>query len=268
SEYARDVISWRLCQLITCNILIPETVPARIDEETFNTLLSRGQGSGAASPSERYSRLNWKSDGEGDEKTRYVEGVLRRWVEPGPAFDMNYTKTWRGWVDASLDAAQLDEPLEKSLEGVKGENEELYNQLIAQKGKLSTREFGRQVSSMIVLDFLLNNRDRFRERPTYNGVDNQIVDGRIVSYDHTAALDARLSSRVRGRMSWVTRLSKSQAESIRALDEEKANAILFPEDANFSSSDQRAFWSRHAKLLGEIEEREKRYGKEEALGFE
>ncbi len=268
SEYARDVISWRLCQLITCNILIPETVPARIDEETFNTLLSRGQGSGAASPSERYSRLNWKSDGEGDEKTRYVEGVLRRWVEPGPAFDMNYTKTWRGWVDASLDAAQLDEPLEKSIEGVKGENEELYNQLIAQKGKLSTREFGRQVSSMIVLDFLLNNRDRFRERPTYNGVDNQIVDGRIVSYDHTAALDARLSSRVRGRMSWVTRLSKSQAESIRALDEEKANAILFPEDANFSSSDQRAFWSRHAKLLGEIEEREKRYGKEEALGFE
>ena len=267
-EYVRDVIAWRLCQLITCNILIPETVPARIDEETFNTLLSRGQGSGAASPSERYSRLNWKSEGKGDEKTRYVEGVLRRWVEPGPAFDMNYTKTWRGWVDASLDPAQLDEPLEKSLDGVKGENEEIYNQLVAQKGKLSTREFGRQISSMIVLDYLLNNRDRFRERQTYNGIDNQLVDGRIVSYDHTSALDSRLSSRVRGRMSWVTRLSKSQAESIRALDEEKANAILFPEEADFSSSDRRAFWSRHGKLLQEIKEREERYGKEEALAFE
>ena len=268
SDYTRDVVAWRLCQLITCNIHVPETMPARIDEATFNTMLSRGQGSGAASPSERYSRLDWKSEGEGDKKVRYVEGVLRRWNEPGPAFDMNYTKTWRGWVDASLDAAQLDEPLEKSLEGVKGENEELYKQLMAQKGELTTREFGRQISSMVVLDYMLNNRDRFRERQTYNGVDNQLVDGQIVSYDHTSALDSRLSSRVKGRLSWVTRLSKSQVESIRNLDKEKADAVLFPKEADVSSSDQRAFWSRHGKLVDEIEKREQRYGKENALAFE
>jgi len=50
--------------------------------------------------------------------------------------------------------------------------------------------------------------------------------------------------------------------------EDTTYAILFPEEADFSSSDRRAFWSRHGKLLQEIKEREERYGKEEALAFE
>ena len=265
-SYKRDVVAWRVCALTACPFRIPETRPARISERDFNKMMELGQGRAASEPSQRYANLAWREDKGSAE--RYLLGTLRPWVKGSPAFDMDYTRTWRPWTDASADSKVLDEPLETSLAGIKAENPELYASLMAQQGKLSTREMARQISGVIVFDYLFNNRNRFQAREVFNGTDNQFVGGEFVSYEHATAMESRLSSRVRGRFSWVERFSRTQVEALRELDRAEVEPMLFPADSQISSSEQRAFWSRREKLLETVDALIARHGEQAVLAFD
>ncbi len=269
AEWRHDVVAWRLCELIDCPFILPETVPARLDEATFNRLLDRGQGAGASSPSDRYGNLAWQTkEREGGGRARYLEGTLKRWVPQGTYWNMDYTGTWRPLLTATEDPALLDAPLAETLDGVKDEAPKMYEGLIAQKDALDTRTFARQLSSVVLFDYLTNHMDRFSERPAYSGLDNQFRDGRFVSLDHSNTFAARISSRVEGRFGWVSRYPVSLVERIRTLDREQADAILFGQGSRINAAERGAFWERHRELLKEVDRQIRDHGEENVLTFE
>ena len=260
SQWERDTVAWRLCQLIACGLDVPQVMPA--------TLASGGALAESIEElgETHQAQLAWRDDGG---QGRALQGALRRWREPGAFWPMTYTATWRTWLTAYESPEAIEAPLKEALVSMKSRDPELYEGLTSQQPqKLNTRELAEGISRVVTFDFLMNNMNRFKPRVAYNGeLDTQVLGERLASLDHATTMSARLSSRVRGRFGWVQRFDVEMIESIRALDPERSGALLFPEGSGISASEQSAFWSRREKVLEEVDALTQKYGKQSVLFF-
>ena len=249
----RDVAASRLCQAIQCEILVPTTRLTRLNEDTFTAW---------GGTSAQAAALPWERDAKG----RFLVGSAMAWVPQGLAWPIEFSQLWRPWLAPYEPLSKLSEPLPEALESLKSRNEALYTSAVATQG-LSTKRLAQQISAMMVFDYLTNNMNRFRERPVPQGTDNQLLGTQLVSLDHATTFQSRLSSRVAGRFAWAGRYDKGLVDRIKAVDKDALDRALFGEGSALDESEKKAFWSRHADLVSDIEAQVKRYGASDVYPF-
>jgi DNA-directed RNA polymerase subunit RPC12/RpoP len=265
-EVAADV----LCKIVVCHFEVPRNRPARISRSTFDALYRPSEETGEGDYHERFDRLEWTEDKGPDGETReYLYGTLEDWVPGFVRWPIEYTEVWEPWLDPESDPAVLEQTFEEALYGFEGRgNRSFYEKLLVERGEATTRSMARQLSSMLTLDFLVLNWDRFSEQ--YPGVNTQFRDGRFVSIDNGAAFPPRdyKLPRVQRHLSRVGRFSRSTIASIRALEPEVVEPVLFPDPSERDRKRLEVFWRQRRRLLERVDMLLSQYGPEVVYTFE
>ncbi len=259
-----EVAAWRFCELVACHFEILKIEPAIMTRSFFDEL--SGDTEGLAALAEQASWQDIEIDGEA---IQAVRGSLEHLpAKPSAAFPIEYTRLWLNWLAAGTDSQDLESTLAENLGSLQNlADGKFYEGLVSQVGDLPTWELARQVSSLLLFDFLTNNWERFFTRPEEYGTNNPVVGTTLVSRHNGDAFQPRASRRVQGRFEWTTRFSSSTVASIRALDRELVAEVLFPEATATERSRLNVMWSQRQQLLQRVDELTSRHGSEEVLLF-
>ncbi|MFU8806328.1 MAG: hypothetical protein ACNA8W_21130, partial [Bradymonadaceae bacterium] len=141
---------------------------------------------------------SWQESSSG---TSFIEGSLQALVEETSPWPIEIVSTWRDWLTLAGAMESLDEP---------------------------TRMLARQVSDILVFDFLTNNWTRFSSNRERFGENSLVADGTIFSIHNGDTFQPRASQRVQGRFEWTSRFSRTMVHAIRGLEPDVVNEILFP----------------------------------------
>jgi hypothetical protein len=268
-----EVASWRLCEMVVCHFEIPHNRPARISREDFEALYDRVSPKEHARQDDyraRFDDLIWKTEAGPDGVEReYLYGTLKDWVPDITNWPIEYTSVWRDWLSVSSDMSSLQAPLEDALSDLQPYRDgKYYREILARRGDITTLEMARQLSSILVFDYLTNNWDRFSGNEEWYGVNNHFALGRFVSLDNGAAFQPRASTRVKGRFGWTTRFSRDTITSVRALSPELVDPILFPDPSPVEKVRLEVFWDQRKRLLERVDALMADWGSERVYTFE
>lgn len=227
---------YEFCQAVRCGIAFPITQEAFVP---LGALKAAGIDLQGAHLSEH--------DG-----TQGVFGVLKRDVDSVAQLPLaELTPVWRRWMRAS------DEDLDKAVPEFKAELEkalgkERSDAIIAQTAGTQLRDFVRQISNVLVLDYLTNNFERFDsndDAATWNlGVKN----GRIYSLDESAAFQPRASTRVKGRFMWTDRFDKALFESAQNVDRDDLTQRMYGDPTPAEKVSLRVFWNQYDNYIARV----------------
>jgi hypothetical protein len=95
----------------------------------------------------------------------------------------------------------------------------------------------------------------------------RLVDGRLVSVTNAAAFQPRESNRVRGRFGWTSRFSADFVDSVRRLERDKVDPVLFPDATRAERARLEVFWDQRDKFLTRVDAVVDRRSKESVLPF-
>ncbi len=262
-----EIAAYTLCQLLPCVFDVPESFTARVEQDTWQGLYPLNTVKQAEYATE-FERLKWRTEpNEKGEEVQVLYGVAKIWVPGFTDFPIEYTDVWHPWVDATGDASVLELPLDQSLQGLQGRGE-YYEGVLGEAGSATTLSVARQLSNIMVFDFLINNWDRFSTVEDYYGVNNQFADGKFVSIDNGAGFQFQASERVDSRFRKVTRFSKSMIAAVRLLDRDLVDPLLFPNPTEQEEQRLDQFWKRREELLARVDELVEEHGAEQVLYFD
>lgn len=262
SNYRAEVAAFRLCPIIRCGFEVPFSFEVRVEQRDFMRLYGIRSLEGNTGYSAQFGDLIWtESDGE-----TYLYGVWKDWVPHFAQFPLEYDDVWDSWVDVDGDPSELDIPLDEALLPLRGREDGSYTEVIEEAGDATTREMARQLSNMMVFDFLINNWDRFSG--AYFGVNCQWAEGRFVSIDNGAGFMTREPDRPRSHLHQVSRFSRSSIGEIRQLDPELLLPILFPNPTDDEMERFEVFWQRRQELLDYVDELIEERGEDAVLFFD
>ncbi len=249
-----EVATYLLCEVIACHFRIPRNRPARISRATFEALYQPDDEAGSGDYRDRFDRLQWTDvEGPNGETREYLYGTLEDWVPSFVRWPIEYTEVWEPWLDLDTGTDRLDQPLDEALKGFEDRGDRpFYENIFEQRGDTTTHSMARQLSSMLVVDFLVLNWDRFSDQ--FYGANTQFVEGDFVSIDNGAAFPPRdfHLPEVQRHLARVERFSRSTIASIRALDPDVVNAILFPDPSARQQKRLEVFWRQRQRLLDRV----------------
>ncbi len=266
SNYRSEIASWRLCELLRCAFAVPYNREVRIAEPDFQRLYYGRANAKHHAYAEGFGDLIWSRDGN----QRYLYGTEKAWVSDFTRFPIEMVAMWSPWLLQSADASILDVALSDSLRAWRNDPEvsKSYGRFMIHAGDMGTRELARQVSEVLVFDYLVGNWDRFSGVKAWWGVNCQFAEGRIVSIDNGAAFQPYANDRVRSHFDRVERFSRSFIRELRLLNKEAARAFLFPEASRREADAFEQFWTQRAQVLAKVDTLIEQYGEEAVLVFE
>lgn len=182
----------------------------------------------------------------------HVEAVVV-WQVPGAAQLplQPLTTLWRKWMSLPADQHML--PVAEFKDDlVKAIGNERAEALLAQAQNINVGQLIRQISNVLVLDFLTNNFDRFDAKVDHWNLG--LKDGVVYSLDESGAFQARASTRVKGRFGWTTRFDKTVFDGLRGLTADQLNDTLFPEPGRPEKIALKVFWKQHQAYVQRLEE--------------
>jgi hypothetical protein len=265
-----EVASYLFCEIVPCHFEVPRNRPARISRKHFNELYGRVNGDWQTTYAERFGNLHWiEEPGPSGAMREYLYGTLKDWVPHFVDWPIEYTDVWDEWLDVRFHPANLDTPYAKAHEPLKRlADGQFHKKLLDEQGDATLRDVARQLSSILVFDYLTQNWDRFSTTEKYYGVNNQFADGTFISLDNGAAFYDEAVPEVGPRFQKTSRFSRSMITAVRALDPETINPILFP-DADFVDRRRLTlFWEQREELLMRVDELIAHYGEARVLEFE
>ncbi len=263
NRWRAEVAAWRLCEIAACEFRIPRSRTARVSKSDFDALYPMTEGK-QTTYAERFVDLRWETV-DGNE---YLFGVLKDWVPHFTDYPIEYTSVWEPWLNATAETNPLDTPFKDAIRGLYVYKDgEYYRKILREQGGASTRQVARQISNIMVFDFLTNNWDRFSTNEEYYGVNNQFADGHFVSIDNGACFHEKESARVDARFESVERASRRFIASLRLLDPEWLNPILYPNPTEIEQQRLEVFWNRRDQVLERFDELTRRYGEEKVYVF-
>jgi len=265
-----EIASDRLCQVLPCGFDIPRNRPAKIRRDRFEKLYRKVWDEDQKEYAERFDDLVWTTEiGDDGQEHEYLYGTLKDWVPDFVRWPLEYTTVWEPWLDARQPPSVLDQPLEEALAPFKDKGTApFYRRIVSQRGDATTRSMARQLSNILVFDFLVSNWDRFSTATQYYGVNNQFADGRFVSIDNGAAFPTIHFPDVRERLSPVSRFSRRMITAIRALNPETLNPVLFPNPSIDERARLEVFWSQRDRLLDRMRTLVSTHGRDAVYAFE
>ncbi|RAL23735.1 hypothetical protein DL240_06150 [Lujinxingia litoralis] len=262
-----EIAAWRLCELIACNFAILKTTPAILTAETLEATLAQASDQVDKETIARLqSQAIWETDDDG---TRFVRGSLERLPTAARApFPIEYRPLWIDWLTASSSPRPLEAPLAEELGNIANLASGKFQQpLIDAMGAQPTSEVAREVSSLLLFDYLTNNWERFSTSSETYGLNNPVINGGLVSRHNGDAFQPRASRRVQGRFEWTTRFSRSTVATIRLLDRETLENVLFPEASQVDRVRLNVMWSQREDLLKRVDQLIAQHGQDSVLYF-
>ncbi|MGM0556405.1 MAG: hypothetical protein ACQEVA_08520 [Myxococcota bacterium] len=265
-----ELAAYLLCEVVVCQFEIPENRPARISRERFEKLYGLVETYRQTRYAERFDDLRWRKErGPDGEEREYLYGVLEAWVPEFVDWPIEYTSIWEDWLDVRYHPGVLEEPLVEELTPLQEkDNSSAYSSILSERGDATTRDVARQLSSMLLFDFLTSNWDRFSDVEAYYGVNNQFADGRFISLDLGAAFFDERINKVASRFDLVTRFSARTVASVRALSPEVLNPVLFPDPTSKEKYRLALFWTQHDEAVQRVDALIEKYGRDRVLEFE
>ena len=247
SNYRAEVAAFRLCPIIRCDFEVPYSYEVRVEQRAFMRLYGIRSLEGQTGYAENFADLVWTHEDDG----RYLHGVWKDWVPHFTQFPIEYEDIWASWVATDGDPTDLDQPLETALRPLRGRERGHFREIVEEAGTANTRDLARQISNLLVFDFLINNWDRFSG--SYYGVNCQWASGQFVSIDNGAGFMTRDPVRPRQRLHQVGRFSRRLVEEVRQLDRESLLPLLFPDPTERERENFAVFWNRRQELLDYID---------------
>jgi len=264
NEWRDDVAAWRLCELIVCSFEIPHTRPAKITRSDFREMFEGEGGSAARAAAE----FDWQEAG-GQGAGEVVRGSLRRWRSGVVRWPIELVDVWRPWLSTSGDPSKLEEPLEEAIASFEDLGDgSSYRQVLEASDGAPTRTIARQLSDIIVFDYLTNNWDRFAEEESAYGSFNHFAGGRFVTLRTPTVFQRRKSTRVKGRFGWISRFGRDTMTALRMLGKETARGVMYPDPTGYDRAKLDIFWQQRGAVLDRVDELVEEEGRDEVLFFE
>lgn len=259
-----EIAAWRFCELVACHFAIPRTEPAAMSRAFLEGLEGDSQGYESLASAAQWVTL--EVDGEAMEVMR---GSLEFLPEGEPApFPIEYRPLWVNWLHAGAAIDDFSAPFSDSIGQLANLADGAFvDGLRAQLGEQKISELARQISSLLIFDYLTNNWERFATSPADYGAANPAIDGILYSRNNGDAFQPRASRRVQGRFEWTTRFSQSTVTTIRGLDPQLTAAVLFPEELAADRARRDVMWSQRTDFLRRLDELIARHGEDEILAF-
>lgn len=266
AEVAADV----LCRVIKCAFHVPVNRPARIARADFERLYSTHRSKKQTDYRERFKELMFvrEPDARGDVKP-YLYGTLKDWLPSFINWPLEYTEIWKPWLrqETSMEVLKhqrLHEVI-KPLRGI--QRNRFYNGMLREREQLDVIGFARQISQLLVFDFLVSNWDRFSTVEAYYGANTHFAKGRLISLDNGAAFHSQSMQGVDSTLPWIERFSREQIAAIRALTPESFDHVLYPTVDSDAGQRLRVFWIQRKRLLRHVDALIERYGRDAVLAF-
>jgi hypothetical protein len=130
------------------------------------------------------------------------------------------------------------------------------------------REIARQLSRLLLTDYLLNNWGRFASQAPDFGSRNHIAEGRFVTVRTDTAFQLRNSTRVKGRFRWTSRFSRDAIDAIEMLKRGDLADHLFPETRAVERNKMEIFWNQRDRALQRVDALVGQYGRDTVFVFE
>ncbi len=265
-----EIAAYNLCFIMACHFNIPENRPARVSRADFEALYARTTTEKQRNYAERFDDLIWARETEPDgTETEYLYGTLKEWIPGYTLWPIEYEDIWRPWLDQAADPSLLDVPLDQAISSLQSRtNSPFYTGILREKADATTLSIARQLSSLLVFDYLTNNHDRFSLVEDYYGVNNHFAAGNFVSIDNGAAFQYQAMQRVQTRFDQVTRFSRTTLDSLRLMRPEAVDEILFPDPTSAEKLRLETFWQQRKRLLERVASLSRTHGPDQVLFFE
>ena len=265
SNYRAEIAAYRLCPLIKCGFDIPMNLPVYFDYQTFSGLYARNP----ANPKEEFNEIiPTKIEG-----THRVEGTFKAWIPDYADYPIEFKNIWEPWLNPGTSKADLSAPLSDILPVIAKRHKggDKFAQKLAPHLENTTKyDLARQISNMLVFDFLINNWDRFSGSPTLFGVNCQIVKGRFMSIDNGAGFPKTPNTKPDKHLHEITRFSRTTYQAIVDLekDKDKVENILFPNPSDVERDRLATFWNQRKLFLDYVKKCIEKNGEAETFFFE
>lgn len=263
SLWRTEVAAYRLCELIQCHFQIFETLPALLTREFLEGISGDNEVR-----TQMLAEVQWQQiESEGvTYEAAFASVELRPRAKLHP-FPIEFRTLWLNWLRAGANTDFLAAPLKENLDRIESFSDGQFHESLLTIGDRPTLEVAREVSSLLLFDYLTNNWERFFTRAEDYGTNNPIVGNRIVSLHNGEAFQPRASRRVQGRFEWTSRFSKSTIGSLRSLERELVDQILFPQPNAAERARLEMMWSQRADLLRRVDSLIDQHGEEDVLLF-
>ncbi|MGM0555408.1 MAG: tetratricopeptide repeat protein [Myxococcota bacterium] len=262
-----EVAAWRLCEIMTCHFEIPRNRPARVTRSEMETLLKDGSAEAQDAYRRQLEQLDWQREDIDGQTVDVVYGTLKDWPGAWAPFPIEITNVWRPWL--SVPGASLDKPVEQALSELEDvQDGRFYRQLMDQLDDATTRRVARELSTILVFDFLTNNWDRFVSDESRYGVNNSFANGHFVSLNNGTAFQTRASTRVKGRFGWTSRFSASTLASMRLMEPEFVSSALYPDPTGLDDAKLEVFWAQRRRALDRVESLSQARGADRVVAFD
>jgi hypothetical protein len=263
TNYRAEIAAYRLCFLIRCGFSIPHNREVRLREADAGRLFGVRPITNATG----FGDLLFFTDDDG---TRWLYATEKEWVPGFTKFPIETTSAWEHLVSRSMTRERLEAmDLPTALARIRSETDK-YTAIMERAEGLTALDLARQLSNLHVFDLLINNWDRYSG--AYPGVNCQFNHGMFVSIDNGAAFQARRQGNTSEFTTWnrlrrIEIFSRSTIDSIRAMDTDRARALLFPTSRWHTDDDDRweRFLHRRERLLSHIDALIEQHGEDRVL---
>ena len=266
SNHRAEIAAYRLCPLIKCGYDIPVNLPVYFDYHAFSGLYARN----SANPKDEFNEIiPTKLPGD----IHRVEGTFKDWIPDYADYPIEFKTIWSPWLNPGTTRDDLNTPMSDVIPVIAKKHkggDKFAQKLAPHLENTSKYELARQISNMLVFDYLINNWDRFSGSPTLYGVNCQIVKGRFMSIDNGAGFPKTPNSKPDKHLHEISRFSRSTYLAIVDLEnhQDDVNHILFPNPSDVEKDRLATFWNQRKKYLDYVNQCIKKNGESETFFFE
>ncbi len=261
--YRSEIAFFRICEILGCAFDVPENVPVRFKKSDFNALYATNASGKNAGYRSKFEHLIWANEnGE-----QYLYATQKEWITPFSGLPVEQMGNWRSVVEPDGTHIELRDLLKRMLAGGRPTDINNLSKYTDWTKDLSTKDFARQLSDLMLLDFLTNNWDRFSQDPGNYGANCHIQPGGIIAIDNGAAFPAWHAPRVVKRLDVVKVFHRDLVTRLRALTPETLNDRLFPNPTKEEKKSLQRFWERRDQALKHIDQQIAKYGEDAVLAF-
>lgn len=262
-HWSSEVASWRLCQMMLCPFEVPETVPARVLKSDLVAWINASDLPNKSADIGRITQtkadLREQKDPRGEDSV-YVYGALQQQAKEVAPFPIEFKSLWAAMVNVREDPKMLERPIKAVLAPLdKFESGRFAAAINEQVSNLDTMAFVSQLSTMLLVDYLINHRPRFQKGRVNYGTSTGLHDGRLYTTGHEDSWGLRASSTIRSRFRYISRFSARSVAALPLLDPSFADAVLFPDPTSTQEKRLKVFWSQRDRALSRIKTLEDGY---------